>query len=166
MSLVRFLEAALSRKNSLQCREFFVCSARVLTWWWESAAGTVLKENRQYPDVQVLKFWYSFQSHAWSWACTKMTYDALCQVTGTKCPWISSRIHEAHLNLPLNRESKDWLIEHWEIIIQIRSGLSIDGVHSKIENSYIATSKIGMELVAIIFVFFCYSNSKRDRWDY
>ena len=165
MSLVRFLEAALP-ETPCNAGSFFMCSAWLSNWWWKSTTGTVLKENSQYPDVLVLNFWYSFQSHAWPWSCTKMTYDALCQVTGTKCPWISSRIHEAHLNLPLNRESKDWLIEHWEVIIEMESGLSIDGVHSKIENSYIATSKIGMELVAIIFIFFPNSNSQRDCWDY
>ena len=74
--------------------------------------------------------------------------------------------HEAILNDSLDRKSKDWLIEHWEVIIEMESGLSIDGVHSKIENSYIATSKIGMELVAIIFIFFPNSNSQRDCWDY
>ena len=49
-----------------------------------------------------------------------------------------------------------------EVIIQIGSDLSIDGVHSKILNDKIVTSKIGVELVAIIFIFISNNNSERN----
>ena len=142
------------QKTPCNAGSFFLCSAWLSNWWWKSIAGTVLKGNSQYPDVQDLKFWYSFQSHAWSWACTKMTYDVLLRVTGTKCPlniftnpWSTSQS---------SIEQKIKRLTHWALRGYYLSRkwpvdrrCSLQDFYSKI-----ATSKIGMELVAIIFYLF------------